>query len=304
MNDLENLRTFILGVDGGGTKTIARLINIDTEEQWQASTGPSSLTNDYNTALRSCQSLIEQLRIQANCLRTEITVVFGLAGAGHIERANEFKRAIPEDYKEVEVYTDAKISLYGANEGNPIAVVSLGTGSVGAALTHEGKEIQIGGWGFNVGDEGSGAKMGVLIVKSILAEIEDFGGVNSLLAQMVVQKIGGDFEAVLPWSTSAKPTDFASLAPLVFELHGKCHLAKSILIEHVRHVESLITKTRANLQLPVVLLGGLSTPTMPFLSTDIKNMLVKEKGNALDGACFLAKKLAQKNLTGYSTYGS
>lgn len=311
---LTNGKIFFLGVDGGGTKTIARLENLNTGQQWQVKGGPASLTNDFNLALKTCESLIQTLCIQACCDHTDIICVFGLAGAGHKNKAAEFKRSILVNNDDVDVYTDAKTSLYGANEGKPIAVVSLGTGSVGAVLAQDGDEIQIGGWGFNVGDEGSGAKMGVLIIRAVLSEIENVGNVKSLLAKVIVKKLGDDLEGVLAWSASATPSDFASLAPLVFEYHQVCSVAKDILMTHVGHVESLINKTSANkgmvkntsenAQLPVVLLGGLSEPTLPFLSPTIKARLVATKGNALDGACLLAKKLAQYRITRCLTNGN
>jgi glucosamine kinase len=304
MNDMINKSKFILGVDGGGTKTIARLENLHTGEQWLATGGSASLTNDFDLALQHCNALVADLCAQANCSRAEITAVFGLAGAGNKEKSAEFKQSIVADFKDVNVYTDAKTSLYGANEGNPVVVVSLGTGSVGAVLTPDGKEIQIGGWGFNVGDEGSGAKMGVLAIRSVLLEIEDLGSVDGILAQAIVSKLGGDQNNVLAWSTSAKPSDFASLTPLVFEQYDKCCVARNILMEHVGHVENLIDKTRSNTNLPVVLLGGLSLPTLPFLNPRIKNMLVEAKGNALDGACLLAKTLTQIQITRCVTHGN
>jgi glucosamine kinase len=297
-------RAFFLGVDGGGTKTIARLENLNTGQLWLATGGQASLTNDFDSALHTCDSLIESLCTQANCNRNEIVIVFGLAGAGNLEKTDKFKRSLLADFKDAKVYTDAKTSLYGANEGEPIVVVSIGTGSVGAMLTRDGKEIQTGGWGFNVGDEGSGAKMGVLAIRAVLSEIDDIGHAHSLLAQMIVRKFGSKPSNVLAWSTSAKPADFASLAPLVFEYSEKCHVAKNIVITHVEHVESLIKKTRSNSQLPVVLFGGLSMPTLPFLNTAIQNMLVEVKGNALDGACLLAKKLMQKKITRCPSHGN
>jgi len=290
-------RTFILGIDGGGTKTIARLKNLDTGQQWQAISGATSLTNNYNAALSTCENLIDNLCTQADCRRAEITIVLGLAGAGNKVKASEFKAYISTGFKDVRVYTDAKTSLYGANAGEPIVVVALGTGSVGATLSSDGKETQTGGWGFNVGDEGSGAKMGVLTIKAVLAEIEDTSKVQSLLSNKVIKKLGGDASKILGWSTSAKPIDFASLAPLIFACHERCALAKNILNEHVSHVEILINKTRSTLTLPVVLLGGLSLPTIPFLSLSIQNMLTEAKGDSLDGACWLAEKLVQKELT-------
>ena len=44
---------YILGLDGGGTKTVARLVNLRTSMQWQVNAGATSLSNDYSLALSS-----------------------------------------------------------------------------------------------------------------------------------------------------------------------------------------------------------------------------------------------------------
>ena len=51
--------------------------------------------------------------------------------------------------------------LLGAHEGRPGAIVAAGTGSVGEALRRDGLRVAVGGWGFPVGDEGSGAWLGL-----------------------------------------------------------------------------------------------------------------------------------------------
>ncbi|MDC2890653.1 hypothetical protein [Psychrosphaera algicola] len=50
-------------------------------------------------------------------------------------------------------------------------MVALGTGSVGARLDKNGKEHYVGGWGFPIGDEASGAKLGFNAVQKLLADI-------------------------------------------------------------------------------------------------------------------------------------
>ena len=72
MNDMINKSEFILGVDGGGTKTIARLENLHTGEQWLATGGSASLTNDFDLALQHCNALV------ATCVLKLIVAVLKL----------------------------------------------------------------------------------------------------------------------------------------------------------------------------------------------------------------------------------
>ncbi|GHF83423.1 BadF/BadG/BcrA/BcrD ATPase family protein [Thalassotalea marina] len=294
MSSVASNNRYILGVDGGGTKTIGRIIKLNTNEQWQACVGPASLTNDFDLAVTNCQRLVEQLLSACGARREEVVTVMGLAGAGNQEKAAIFTEHLSTGFRGFEVCTDAKTSLYGANAGEPVVVISLGTGSVGATLAVDGQSTLKGGWGFTVGDEGSGAKLGVLIIQSVLSELETQDEVMSALTQAVCQKISQRRDKLIEWSTLAKPIDFADLAPLVFEQVDTCSLAKTVLAQHVKNVENLIEKTRGNYQLPVVLLGGLAQPTMPYLNPLIQELIMSPKGNSLDGACFLAKQLLNK----------
>ncbi|MGB1198397.1 MAG: BadF/BadG/BcrA/BcrD ATPase family protein [Thalassotalea sp.] len=295
MNLNDNKGKYVLGIDGGGTKTIARLQHLDTQQQWQVIGGSSSLTNDFDLALQTCDHLIKQLLVLSNANKDEISIVLGLAGAGNQEKSAVFSENLSKGFHCFELCTDAKTSLYGANAGQPVAVISLGTGSVGATLAVDGHSTLKGGWGFTVGDDGSGAKLGVLIIQTILSEFEKNNKIISKLGKAVCIEIAGEKEQLINWSTMAKPVDFARLAPLVFELNDVCFVAKTVLLQHVENVEALIDNTRENQQLPVVLLGGLSAPTTPYLNPLIQAMLIPAKGDALDGACYLAKQLLQKH---------
>ena len=73
---------FILGLDGGGTKTVARLVDLQTSMQWQVNAGATSLSNDYSLALASITDACRQLLEQAGCSAEQVSAVFGVAGAG------------------------------------------------------------------------------------------------------------------------------------------------------------------------------------------------------------------------------
>jgi glucosamine kinase len=53
----------------------------------------------------------------------------------------------------------------GAHGGGPGAIVAAGTGSIDEALRHDGEHVSVGGWGYPVGDEGSGAWLGMCAMR-------------------------------------------------------------------------------------------------------------------------------------------
>jgi len=303
-NEVLKKDNYILGVDGGGTKTIARLINLTTQEQWQAISGPSSLTNDFTGAVNVLNTLIDDLTAQANCQSYDVVAVFGLAGTGESKTVAQLQQMLAPRFIALEICSDATTSAYGANNGGEVAVIALGTGSVGMRLqsTTEGKIMQhlVGGWGFLIGDEGGGAKLGYYSVQALLKEFQQVGYAQSDLAQAVASFINGvnnseiTRELLATWLASAQPADFAQISPLVTQHYLMCPVATSIIANHIASVELLIRDTRADTKLPVVLLGGLASFTQGLLSDSTKQTVISAKGDALDGACLLAKIALEK----------
>lgn len=299
---------YILGIDGGASKTLARLINVTTQEQWQATSGPSSLTNDFSGAVKVLTTLIDNLVAQAGCQLLEVFAVFGLAGAGNSDAVAKLQQTFTHRFSALKIYSDAYTSAYGANNGGEVAVVALGTGSVGMRLqlNEQGELTQYlaGGWGFLIGDEGGGAKLGYHGIQALIAEFERFGNARSQLTQAVAAGINDNGSAdvtrqdIVAWLAKAKPFDFSDLSPLVTQHHSSCQVAQNIIANHIASVEALIAATLADTRLPVVLLGGLAPFTEKLLSTSTKSLLINTKGDALDGACLLASiALNKRKLT-------
>ncbi|MBL4763811.1 MAG: ATPase [Colwellia sp.] len=306
---------YILGIDGGGSKTIARLINLTTQKQWQATSGPSSLSSDFSAVVSVLNTLINDVVGRAGCQLHEVLAVFGLAGTSNRLAAIKLKKLFAHCFAAIEIYSDASTSAYGANNGGEVAVVALGTGSVGMRLQFNAQgELTsqlVGGWGFLIDDEGGGAKLGYHSVQALVAEFQHFGFANSQLAQAVAAFINAKDgtkvdnskiasfaitrQDITAWLASAKPVDFAQLSPLVTKHQDSCPVAKKIIANHVASVEALITATRADTTLPVALLGGLAPFTQQLLSAATKRFLISPKGDALDGACLLAHNSMKKN---------
>jgi glucosamine kinase len=279
-----------LMVDGGGSKTLARLTNSSTGQHWQQQAGPASLTNDFSLALNNISMLSTSLCQQAGINSQQLHAVMGLAGAGNPQQQQQACQQLAQRYSSLLLTTDARTSLYGANLGQPVLVVALGTGSVAMRLLADGSEQQVGGWGFNIGDEGGGAWLGKQLVRELLWQVDSLAGIQSPMLQSVAQQIGADAASLLPWLKTASPTDFAALAPLVFQFTSHCTIAEALLQRHLAAVEQLLWAGREHYQLPVVLLGGLADSTAPLLSPACRALLQPAKGSALDGGFILARQ--------------
>jgi glucosamine kinase len=282
---------WILTVDGGGSKTLARLTNSKTGRHWQQQAGPASLTNDFSLALSNISLLSNNLCQQAGINSQQVHAVMGLAGAGNPQQHQQACQQLAAHYAGFLLTTDARTSLYGANLGKPVLVVALGTGSVAMRLLADGTEQQVGGWGFNIGDEGGGAWLGKQLVRELLWQVDSLAGIQSPLLQTVAQQIGADAAHLLPWLKTASPTDFAALAPLVFQYGSRCTVAARLLQRHISAVQQLLWQGREQFDLPVVLLGGLAETTIPLLDNACRALLQPALGSALEGAYILAAQL-------------
>ncbi|MDF2176674.1 BadF/BadG/BcrA/BcrD ATPase family protein [Aliiglaciecola sp. CAU 1673] len=279
---------YFLGIDGGASKTVGRLHCVQSGERFEGRAEPSSLTLGVEKAVAEIVKLAQDLCKQAHCSTQDIYLVCGLAGAGEAALNQQATKALSAYFGEVEVLTDAKTSAYGANLGEPVAVVALGTGSVAMTLDKQGRERQIGGWGLLVGDEGGGARLGVNAVSALLWELDIHAKPVTDTGRYLQSQLGQDADAILGWLRRATPTSYAALVPAILEKMEWCPLAQSLFQQHMQAVVRLIKATGDNL--PVVLTGGLADISLKHLNEPLKSRVITARGTSLDGACLLAER--------------
>ncbi|GGD51416.1 BadF/BadG/BcrA/BcrD ATPase family protein [Lacimicrobium alkaliphilum] len=292
---------YILGVDGGGSKTTARLVHLPSGNSWEARAAASSLSLGLTRSVAVILELARELAFRADCGLEQLCVVCGLAGAGEISLANQAHEAMESYFAHLDVMTDARTSAYGANGGYPVAVVALGTGSVAMLLDEQGNETMIGGWGLLVGDEGGGARLGVNAINAVLWELDTRGKPVSATGKWLCSQLGSTRSAILYWLRHATATQFAGLVPGVLERVDECAQAKSLFAGHIQAVERLIRATGD--RLPVVLTGGLAEISARHLSEPLWARIIPAKGNSLDGACILARGLMQPSSSSVTLTG-
>ncbi|TMN71435.1 ATPase [Pseudoalteromonas sp. S1727] len=296
---------YILAIDGGGTKTVAKLIHLPSGQEYSAHAGEASIYNDFNAAINSLQYVINTVCEQSGAQHKQILAVMGLAGGSSKSLAERVTATLQLgcdiEFAQLMIVSDAITSLYGANLGQPVAMLALGTGAVGARLTAQGDTKLIGGWGFLVDDFGGGARLGLSAVQRLLDEIDRFNEPKNQLTKQLSEQIGRDREHISGWLLNAKAVDYARFSPLIFGLKNQCDLADAVLNEHARQVERLIEKCRGDSQLPVIIIGGLADVTIALLDEQIQQNLSPRRGDSLVGAVILAtdrvKQIDHKRIT-------
>ena len=163
-----------------------------------------------------------------------------------------------------------------------------GTGSVAEALWPDGQRRSVGGWGFGVGDEGSGAWMGLQAMRHA-HHVLDGQAHPGPLARAVLERTGGNTDATRTWCARANQTAYATLAPLLFEHAAHDAYAEALLASAVRALSSLVMALDPQAELPVVLAGSIARRLQPRMPAPLRARCVAPQGDAADGALHLIR---------------
>ncbi len=179
-----------LGVDGGGTKTHAVLINEDKIQVGEGFSGASNpLRVGVDSAIKNILSAVTKASDTANRSRGDIvSVQIGLAGVRREDLRYLIRNQIKDDLRirKITVTTDAEIALYAATEGKEGLVIIAGTGSVCMGRNKKGEMASAGGWGPLAGDEGGGAGIARRALQAI-AKSSDGRGKPTKLSDYAVE---------------------------------------------------------------------------------------------------------------------
>jgi glucosamine kinase len=279
-----------LGVDGGGTRCRARLADGAGSILGEGVAGPANIRVDLHESVRSVMDAARQSLAQAGASAAAGPVVacLALAGASEPREAAAAHVAFADRFDEVLVVTDAHAACIGAHGGADGGVIIAGTGSIGWAV-YGGRSYRVGGWGFPVSDEGSGAWIGCEAVRRTLWAHDGRAAWTPLLRR-VAAVLGGDPHAIVRWMGDARPRDFARLAPLVLEhAPGKDAAAQEIMRLAAGHIDAIATRLAEHGAARLALMGGLAAGIEPWLARTTRARLVRPSGDALDGALQLAR---------------
>lgn len=281
---------YYIGLDGGGTSSRARLTNAQGRVLGEGFAGSSNLTLGADVAAASIREACQAALVAANVPGlgfAQLHAGLGLAGANVPELAAALL-AVPFGFASLNLASDAVIACLGAHGDEDGAILILGTGSQGLALVH-GEVKTIGGWGFLVGDDGSGAQLGRAAIRAALRAHEGWQA-KSALTSDIMSHFDNDPSKMVIWAAKATPRDYGNFAPQVFEhLNKGDAVARAVIGESLGHSVAMIRKLLALGAKRIALMGGLAEPIAPLLPVEIRHFLVQPQADALTGALHLAR---------------
>jgi glucosamine kinase len=286
-----------LGIDGGGTRCRARLCESRGAVLGEGTAGSANTRLGLDQVFNEIRSACDQALTAAGLDHTmmhQLHAGLGLAGLA-LTSEHEKLRRYPHPFASIIAENDAYIACLGAHQGQDGAILILGTGSCGCGIVGD-RTVTVGGWGFQLSDQGSGATLGHQAVRYSLWAHENIIPATPLSRTIMAMFSDSPEQAVL-WSDRAVPRDYAALAPLVFEhLQRQDPLAQTLISETADAAAKLIAALLARGAPRVALLGGLAEQLTPYLPASSKSSLVMPAGDALDGAVLMARRQHQSSV--------
>jgi glucosamine kinase len=280
---------FYLGIDAGGTRTTARLVSDSGETLGTGEGGPANTRIGVGNAIIEVEKAYMQAIVAAGLSETEVgSIRAGLGIAGLNRRgALEGLQAHNFPFASIAFASDAAIACMGAHAGEDGGVVIVGTGSIGFARV-AGNAVIVGGYGFPISDEGSGADLGLRAIQQSLWA-RDRRIPHSAMTREILERFSDSAGEIVTWMDSATATDYAVFSPLVMEhaCRGDA-VAEPIVQDAARSVDRLIRVLFERGAPHCCLMGGLSEVLHDWLAAGLRKRLRKPLGNALDGALLLA----------------
>ncbi|MEO0843413.1 MAG: BadF/BadG/BcrA/BcrD ATPase family protein [Cyanobacteria bacterium J06643_5] len=179
--------SYVLGIDGGGSKTVCVLINDKREILGRGEAGSANYQSvGIEAAKYSIESAINQAIIKQNNIKIN-AICLGLAGVGRAKDIEIIEKIIKEipvtrniKSENIIISHDALIALVGGIGNDVGIVVAAGTGSIVFGRNHRGETKRVGGWGYILGDEGGAYQIAVAGMKAAL-KYDDGRGIDTSL---------------------------------------------------------------------------------------------------------------------------
>lgn len=271
-----------VGIDGGGTSTRALVADADGRILGRGEAGASALNQGTEQAWRHIGEAIANAGVPGLELR-DCALGLGLSGTGVPAQLASFVAADP-GVARFALITDGLAGLLGAHGGEPGALLISGTGSVAEALLPDGSRRMTGGWGWQIGDEGSGAWLGQQAMKVAQAAY-DGRAPRGALAERVFAVAGGTRAELLAFCAGAGQAGYAGLARAVFEQELADPAATALLDAAARALEALADALHPTL--PLALAGSVALRLAPRFSPALQARRVEPRGDAVRGALWL-----------------
>ena len=291
-----NLQLFA-GVDGGGTRCRVRLRDAHGALIGEGTSGPGNVRLGLEPVWANILAALDQALAQGGRNRTafaRLSLGLGLAGISDQGDAERVIAAGPR-FARAAAASDVHTACLGAFSGRDGGVVISGTGSSAYAWAG-GKGTQVGGWGFELCDDGSAADLGRGALRAALDGADGLGPASEMTRAILSQF--GTPSGIVHFVTGARPRDYGALSPLVMGFADSGDAVAAALVRHQAASIGVYVKRLNAIGAPkVCLVGGMAEPFSPWLDAETKALLTEPEHDALEGGLLLAHGMSNGLLT-------
>ncbi|MDG1750830.1 MAG: BadF/BadG/BcrA/BcrD ATPase family protein [Thalassotalea sp.] len=270
-------KEFFLGIDGGGSKCKAIIVDADNNILGTGISGPANPLHGYEQAINSIKESAELAIKDAGLIGIELKDIIAGVGLAGVNLPVLFEQMSnwQHPFKQMFLATDLLIACLGAHNGQDGAVMITGTGSCGFSYVN-GYPYTLGGHGFPHGDKGSGAWFGFQAANHVLMSLDGLKAdsiINKKLLSLLNVKDGLEMVETI----AGKPAAFyAQMANLVFDAAEEGDaVAKEIVIEGSGYISGVARRLAKQNPPRISLIGGLTPRILPWLDQDVKDKLAE-----------------------------
>lgn len=273
---------FVLGFDGGGTKTDCVLMDAAGAVLARSQGGPSNpLRVGFGAAIGSMRDAARETMAAAKIPVDERPrgICAALGGVGPQESAEKMQALLAAEFPEtkIQICTDLESALAAAGDG-PAIVIDAGTGSFAIGRNAHGETARAGGYGSQIGDEGSAYDIGRRAILAAMHE-NDRTGEDSVLGRRLLRELGcRSWSDVKTRAQAASDEVFPRLFSVVASLAEMSHeeaqgILRAAAIDLAMQAENLGQRLRLRGQkLLIAKMGGMIGRSK-FLETQLDDRL-------------------------------
>lgn len=274
---------YIVGIDGGGTKTAVAIAHDQEENLFTFTVGPINYNGgDADAIAASFEEIFNRTKLYCGNLQEVANVCIGAAGISnplvvrfleqHV-RSNGYNGPLT-------ITGDQETALYGAQNDMQGIILIAGTGSICFGVNEKGEQHRTGGFGHLIDDEGSGYSIGRDLL-SLLVRAEDGRIKDTIIPAMVYEQLGlNNVKEIIGFVYDKNTTkkEIAQLAPIMTTACEKGDVHALKLAEHcAASLYELVVPVMERLKLvdsPIAIAGSVLQKS-PFVKEALERKLAR-----------------------------
>ncbi|SHK28601.1 N-acetylglucosamine kinase [Rhodothermus profundi] len=308
-----SVQSLLIGLDVGGSSTELLAVEHHPQRSPVRLVGPGANLQrvGFEQTVAVLQEVIERA-LRHFPEASVLSVCAGIAGCGRPKDqellARRLQQVLGDGGRSVQVRVvhDAEIALEAAFKGDSGVVVVAGTGSVILARTRQGQIEVVGGWGYLLGDEGSGFAIARAGLQAVTHAMD--GGPPTRLRELLAERFLLSERDALIHRVYQEHWPLQEFAPVVLEAaRDGDPIAQQIVEDQVarlvEQVSWLLGRLKGEVAPRMALAGGLMNE--PFYVSCLREQLVRrwpgwsievQQQRPVEGALRLARRLLKANV--------